>query len=172
MRTRWLVSLCWLGLAHPSASGRPLGDSAFAVHSFSVADGLPHERVNCVMQDRKGWIWLGTWEGVALFDGRAFRTFDTRAGLPNPLVNTLVEDAQGHVFAGTNGGGIARLLVDPNERAIGAPARFVVVRIGSTAEDNTVDVIHVDARGRMWCGAQTGLYRAQLVDGIPGAFET
>ncbi len=172
MQTERIPMLLAVVLSAASASAHSRGSSEpnFAEHSWSVADGLAHERVNCVMQDHKGWIWLGTWEGVSRFDGAKFVTYSTREGLPNPFVNSIVEDESRRIWVTTNGGGIARLLDDPAQRATGAKERFKRYRLGPSSEDNTVDVLFVDGT-RLWCAAETGLYRAELIDGAPRAFE-
>jgi ligand-binding sensor domain-containing protein len=42
---------------------------------FGVDDGLPHRQVNCILQDRQGFIWVATKSGVSRFDGIRFKIF-------------------------------------------------------------------------------------------------
>ncbi|HWB94987.1 MAG TPA: two-component regulator propeller domain-containing protein, partial [Puia sp.] len=54
-----------------------------AYRQFTVKDGLPGSIVYHCLQDRKGFIWFATNQGVSRFDGRTFRTFTKKDGLPD-----------------------------------------------------------------------------------------
>src|SRR6187402_2752929 len=72
-------------------------------------EGLPQMSVLSVLQDRAGYLWLGTQEGLARFDGVSFRTFkieDTPA-LGSNYVRTLFEDRRGRIWIGTGEGSLA-----------------------------------------------------------------
>ncbi len=47
-------------------------------HHYNVGDGLAHLRVTSIHQDKKGYLWLGTWEGLSRFDGYRFVNYGTR----------------------------------------------------------------------------------------------
>src|SRR5262252_3421997 len=83
---------------------------------YDIADGLAHGTVTSVYQDRKGYIWFATFEGLSRFDGYRFVNYDPRDGFNHPIVNDVTEDRQGRLWIATNGGGIARLLDSPPER--------------------------------------------------------
>ena len=53
----------------------------YVPRTLSVAEGLANERLSCILQDRKGYIWFGTWEGLSRFDGAEFSTLTTQDGL-------------------------------------------------------------------------------------------
>ena len=44
--------------------------------NYTVADGLPSNTVNHIMQDSRGFTWLSTAQGLARFDGHNFRTYN------------------------------------------------------------------------------------------------
>jgi streptogramin lyase len=73
-----------------------------------VEDGLSSNTVRCVLQDKKGFIWIGTEGGLNRFDGLAFRNFLNIAGdstsLGNNYVYTLLEDAKTNLWIGTDHG--------------------------------------------------------------------
>ena len=50
----------------------------YSVDVWRTTDGLPQNTVLAIRQTRDGYLWIGTEEGLARFDGLAFRTFDTR----------------------------------------------------------------------------------------------
>ena len=68
------------------------------------ADGLVDNRVEDLLEDRQGRLWVATWGGVGCWDGTQFRSFTTREGLPNNHVRCLHEDEQGWLWLGTDGG--------------------------------------------------------------------
>lgn len=53
------------------------GEISHIFNRFSYADGLNTNKVNCVWQDKKGFIWIGTENGIQRFDGRKFINFRT-----------------------------------------------------------------------------------------------
>ncbi len=76
--------------------------------TYDVADGLPANEVSAVMQDRRGFLWVGTFGGLARFDGAAFKVFlhapSDSLSLGNNTVNALLEDRDGRIWVGTEGG--------------------------------------------------------------------
>ncbi len=71
---------------------------------YSMKDGLPDEGVNCVMQDSRGFIWLGTYSGLCRFDGYRFTTYRNNPASANSLRNNRVssiwEDKAGFLWIG------------------------------------------------------------------------
>ncbi|TND07951.1 MAG: hypothetical protein FD123_2759 [Bacteroidetes bacterium] len=67
----------------------------YIVHKklYTYADGLPGNKVNCVVQDKLGFIWLGTPYGLCRFDGQHFQFFTSKShGLQNKPIVTLYSD--------------------------------------------------------------------------------
>ncbi|MCU0347139.1 MAG: histidine kinase, partial [Saprospiraceae bacterium] len=72
---------------------------------YTVGDGLPQSQVYAVLQDSRGYLWLGTQGGgLAKFDGRSFRNYSTKDRLRGNYVNALAEDPQGMLWIGTDRG--------------------------------------------------------------------
>ena len=80
------------------------------IRTYTVADGLAHGTVMSIYQDRKGFLWFGTYEGLSRFDGYGFVNYDRRDGLPHVVINHITEDRRGRLWVATNGGGVARLV--------------------------------------------------------------
>lgn len=142
------------------------------IKTYTIADGLAHGIVMSIYQDRKGFLWFGTWEGLNRFDGYRFVSYDRRDGLPHVFINQITEDRQGRLWVATNGGGVARLVEHPRENG---GAKFVSFNIRETNDPrsknaNYVNRIVFDARGNLWCLTDYGLYRA-VVDDIQLQFE-
>lgn len=139
----------------------PATAQQLALQAFSVRDGLAHSRVNCLFEDRRGYLWLGTWEGLSRFDGRTFVNFGTADGLPNPFVTGIAEAPDGALWIGTLGNGIARL----RERRDGHGRAFAAWDVGAPQLANDVSQLLVDGAGRLWITTAAGVYRGELRDG-------
>jgi ligand-binding sensor domain-containing protein/signal transduction histidine kinase len=117
---------------------RPLGTGA----------GLPQNTVNAIVQTRDGYLWLGTEDGLARFDGARFKAFGLREGLQSVKVQSLYEDRRGTLWIGTRGAGLGRLVDDRIEH--------VAVLPGLGGSD-VVTCITEDGEGRLWVGTRGGL---------------
>lgn len=76
--------------------------------TFSIEEGLSQSVVNCILQDSKGYIWLGTQNGLDRFDGKNFELFrfdpaDTNS-ITNNWIYAISEDHEGNLWIGTKGG--------------------------------------------------------------------
>jgi len=71
---------------------------------FTTDDGLPSSEVYTVLEDQEGYIWVGTDNGVARFDGYSFEVFDSDDGLGDVVVFYLIMDDHGTIWAGTYSG--------------------------------------------------------------------
>lgn len=70
-----------------SAHTKPL--SQYTLTSWNTRDGLPHNSVNSIGQDKDGYLWLATWEGPVRYNGREFKVFDDLDELQMPESGTL-----------------------------------------------------------------------------------
>lgn len=162
MPKRWMsiVAAILVGaLCHPSGAGA----QQLSIRRYDVPDGLAHGLVAAIHQDRKGYIWFATHEGLSRFDGYQFTNYGVRDGLGNFIVNTVKEDRRGRIWLGTNGGGVARLQDDPTNQiadAVQARKKFVIYRVGESADSNQVNQIIFDADDNLWCVTDAGLYPA------------
>jgi signal transduction histidine kinase len=90
-----LLGLLWLARLGHSAPG----PQAF-VRQFGPAQGLSQPFIYCLLQDRQGYLWLGTAEGLVRYDGSHFVTFTTREGLADNFVTGLwLDPASGALWA-------------------------------------------------------------------------
>lgn len=72
---------------------------------YSVEEGLPQSSVYCLLQDSRGYVWMGTeGGGVTMFDGIRFVTYTTADGLTDNIVRSLLEDSHGNIWIGTQNG--------------------------------------------------------------------
>lgn len=73
--------------------------------TLDIKDGLSHNSVNAILQDRQGFMWFGTKDGLNQYDGLVFRTFQKEnSSLGNNFITALHEDAEGNIWVGTDAG--------------------------------------------------------------------
>ncbi|MCB0686148.1 MAG: histidine kinase [Saprospiraceae bacterium] len=78
--------------------------SAIYFKNYSTEQGLPSPEVHCIHQDRDGYLWFGTDNGVARFDGYEFQSFTIKNGLGYNVIVNILEDETGRLwFSAMNG---------------------------------------------------------------------
>ena len=70
MKRRLFLSLILLGLSFQLFAQKILEFDA-----FSIEDGFASSKANVIIQDSKGFVWIGTWNGLNRYDGVYVRTF-------------------------------------------------------------------------------------------------
>ncbi len=86
------------------ASALPSVAQRYAFKTYAQAQGLKNLNVDSMLQDRDGYMWMGTDNGLFRYDGDQFQQFGASEGLKNPYVLALVQDSSGRLWAGTGGG--------------------------------------------------------------------
>src|SRR5262245_52912707 len=83
-----------------------VGGLSLRKKTWTTDDDLPINGIRCLEQTRDGYLWLGTYYGLARFDGNRFRTFDrfTVPEMPSETITSLAEDTQGALWVGTTDG--------------------------------------------------------------------
>lgn len=72
---------------------------------YQVDDGLLHNNVNCITQDKLGFIWIGTRAGLNRFDGYTFKSYTTnRSKIGTHIIRVLRTDHEGMLWIGTAAG--------------------------------------------------------------------
>ncbi|MDX2298232.1 MAG: two-component regulator propeller domain-containing protein [Xanthomonadaceae bacterium] len=113
MASRWVVRWLVAGMlgALPAAA-MPVPEIPM-LRQYSVAQGVPAANVTALAQDREGYLWLATADGLARFDGVSFSTFQHVPGDPQALtgnnVQALYIDRADRIFVGVEGGGLSML---------------------------------------------------------------
>ncbi len=75
--------------------------------TYSLDEGLSQSEISCILEDSRGYLWLGTTGGgVCQFDGKEFHPFEQKDGLSGQLVTSVAEDKKGNVWVSTTWGGI------------------------------------------------------------------
>lgn len=151
---RALLALPLLVLIAVAAAGPPPAPPQFV--PMTVADGLPSSVVYKTVQDRDGFIWIGTQDGLARYDGVGFRLFRHDPADPASLasndVSALLVDRAGNLWCGGEASGLNRLEADGK--------RFTHWRhrpnaIGTLGSDDLFSLAE-DAAGGIWVGTYLG----------------
>jgi len=122
---------------------------------WQVEDGLPHKSVRCLLQSTDGYIWVGTVEGLARFDGVRFTIFNksNTVEIKNNNITALYEDSRGNIWIGTSGG-LNRL----------RNGKFSSYTTKDGLSHDDILSICSDKNGNTWIGTEIGLNC--LKDGI------
>jgi len=131
--------------------------------------GLHAGEIAAIHQDRTGFLWIGSREGLFLYDGYEVRSFEHDADDPSSLsdngIRAILEDREGRLWIGTRSGGLDML-----DRATW---RFEHHRhdpaVATSLPNNAVFALLQDRGGALWVGTQGGLSR---YDPATGRFET
>lgn len=96
----WLLHLIIAGVNMPVHAQ----EMDFKVTRYGESDGLDSKKVRCMIQDRKGILWLGTVEGLSSFDGYKFKMYRKKSSDPNSIssnyITALAEDKNGLIWMG------------------------------------------------------------------------
>src|SRR5947209_4463715 len=92
------------GLTLGAPASNPAEQESFRVKRWTTEDGLPQNRISSLKQTRDGYLWVGTWFGLARFDGIRFSVFNrfNTPELPDNTITSLAEDNQGTLWVGTD----------------------------------------------------------------------
>jgi len=102
----WRVVLGLLLVLSGAAKAAQLPQPTAFVKQFGPNDGLSQPFIYCLLQDRQGYLWLGTAEGLVRYDGTRFQTLTTADGLAENFVTGLWEEpGTGRLWVAHNLGG-------------------------------------------------------------------
>ena len=122
----------------------------YAVEHYSTENGLPQSSVLAMVQTRDGYLWLGTYEGLARFDGLNFTVFD-KSNTPEMESNgikALAEDREGRLWVGTTAG-LLRY----------SQGRFERFDNRQGLQSHFILCLFLDRSGTLWAGTTGGLHR-------------
>ena len=96
----------WLAAACAGAEPRGTLGGEYLYDAWQRQDGLPQISVTAIVQDRRGYLWIGTDDGLARFDGERFLVVDRRntPQLPSNAVRALLADRDSGLWIATRRG--------------------------------------------------------------------
>jgi ligand-binding sensor domain-containing protein/signal transduction histidine kinase len=122
--------------------------SQFGHEVWLTENGLPQNTVHAVAQTKDGYIWIGTEEGLARFDGIKFTVFDKQntPELKSNYIRTLLADGRGALWIGT-AEGLVRML----------DGKFTLFTTNEGLPSNTIQAVYEDRESNLWVATATGL---------------
>lgn len=141
------VLLFAAGQAHASLDST-LAMTQYIRDVWGVDAGLPHNSVDAIVQTPDGYLWLGTEEGLARFDGVRFKVFDKEntPALRSNHISSLLVDSQKNLWIGTQGGGLVKL----------HEGSFSTYTVRSGLPNDTILSLYEDRQGALWIGTDGG----------------
>jgi ligand-binding sensor domain-containing protein/signal transduction histidine kinase len=129
----------------------PLPAQEYSHRIWRTEDGLPQNRIQAISQTKDGYLWIGTSEGLARFDGVRFVVFDqsNTAAFKDNSILSLAPAPDGSLWAGTEGGGLLHY-------AEGVFHSFGP-RDGLT--NGFVRTIYLSRAGTLWVGTDRGFFQ-------------
>jgi streptogramin lyase len=124
---------------------------------------LPDNDVYSIAIDGSGNKWIGTWGGLAKFDGTNWTVYNTsNSGLPDNHVLSIAIDESGNKWIGTRGGGLAKF---------NGTNWTVYNASNSNLPDNWIRSIAIDGSGHKWIGTEFGGLAVYREGGVVVAVE-
>jgi ligand-binding sensor domain-containing protein/signal transduction histidine kinase len=130
----------------------------------SVTEGLPDPKVNCLLADVNGSLWVGTDNGIVRWDGKRLSATGIPTSFKHVQVLALVKDRDANIWVGTDSGGLVRL----NDRGLSSLK-------GEGQSHEAVTALFEDREGNLWMGSDSGIERLRdtafvtysLPEGLP-----
>lgn len=124
--------------------------------SYSVVDGLSNSSIKVIYQDKLGFVWFGTKDGLNRFDGNEFRIYRFDTNKTNTVFNNditcITPDKNGNMWIGTFDG--VALFNPFSEQFVD----FNKLRIKLSQISGVVTEIYIDKAQRIWISTKKGLY--------------
>ncbi|MBS7566763.1 response regulator [Mucilaginibacter sp. Bleaf8] len=121
---------------------------------FTTNDGLSHNTVTSIFQDKKGFLWIGTKGGLNRFDGSTFRRFKNKhqefGNIGDDLIQCICEDVYGNLWLGT-GRGLLKFNPETED----------FEELNTTASGNISSIV-TDGKQSIWFVSSGRLYQYNL----------
>ena len=132
-------------------------DEHYYFKNLSVQNGLSQNTVNAILQDKQGFMWFGTKDGLNRYDGLSFRKFKhdgrSQQSIGNSFITALYEDAEGNIWVGTD---VGLYIYYPEHDSF---RHFEELSVEDTKIEHTVTAIVGDDQGCVWIAVESqGLF--------------
>jgi diguanylate cyclase (GGDEF)-like protein len=115
---------------------------------YGSADGLTNLNVRCLLQDRTGFLWVGTDNGLFRFEGASFREYSHADGLPSTEIHGIAESPSGELWVATPEG-LVHL----------SGGGFVRQHLGILRDDAPIEALAFDPSGTLYLQHPRGILR-------------
>jgi len=122
------------------------------LHVISVNEGLPQQAVTSIVQDKNGFVWMGTYDGLCKYDGTNYKNYyhinNDTTSLSNNRILAILEDSKGNLIVGTEGTSCVNFYNKDTDN-FHVPTDIKWKNCRSLIEDNN---------HKIWVGTSDGLY--------------
>jgi ligand-binding sensor domain-containing protein len=134
---------------HAFALDPSLQPTQYVLDNWQIPEGLPQTSAQAIARTPDGYLWIGTQEGLARFDGVRFTVFDSsnEAAIPNKHISALLVDRAGRLWIGTRAG--VAVLENGHFTPLNRIAKLAHAYVRTIVEGNA---------GRFWVGTENGLF--------------
>jgi signal transduction histidine kinase/ligand-binding sensor domain-containing protein/DNA-binding response OmpR family regulator len=123
--------------------------------SLTVDDGLSNSTIYCIYQDKKGYMWIGTSNGLNKYDGYNFTIYKHNTNNINTIsddfITSIDEDSKGNIWVGVWFGGLNKF--DPETEKF---TTYLIEPVEASSKSNNVWDIHIDKEDNIWVGTLGG----------------
>ena len=129
----------------------------FSSEDLKIIKGLSQNSVNCIMQDSKGFMWFGTWDGLNRFDGLNFVIYkpgikENKQNMGNQTIRSFFEDKKGNFWIGTEWG-----LILLNRKTQQFTKYTRNQKNPNALNSDTINCVTEDNKGLLWIGTNHGI---------------
>ena len=124
---------------------------------LTIEDRLSHNTVYAIIQDKNGYIWIGTQNGLNKYDGYSFKTYltdsqtDTKNGFIGKSISSLLEDSQGNLWVATRKQGLnIKLNLSDQFQNLNHDSTFLPI------QGYDISALYEDVKGNIWIGTVGG----------------
>jgi signal transduction histidine kinase/ligand-binding sensor domain-containing protein/DNA-binding response OmpR family regulator len=143
--------------------------SQYIFNRITIENGLSNNSITCIFKDSRGFIWIGTTDGLNRYDGYSFVIYKNNPSDSNSIsdnfISSIIEDFSGNLWIGTQGGGLNMYNVydeqfkpfyyDPrNKQSI--PSNFIFHHNSLLLDNDSI----------LWIGTNNGLCSYDFKDGL------
>ncbi len=126
----------------------------YSLERISLEEGLSQSVINRIIQDREGFMWFATQDGLNRYDGYNFKVFkndpENCASIPNNSISFVYEDKDGELWTGTYKG------LSRYDKRNNCFLNYKINIAGSYKSIDRIDCICEDSDGNFWVGSEGG----------------
>ena len=128
-------------------------EPGYEIINLNVKDGLSFNEVNCVFKDHKGFMWVGTNNGLNRYDAYEFKVWKhtplKHGSISDNRITCIIEDADKNIWVGTENGINKYIPSDDN----------FLNNYTANTEGNYVHALYIDKKSTLYMGTRDGFYR-------------
>jgi signal transduction histidine kinase/ligand-binding sensor domain-containing protein/DNA-binding response OmpR family regulator len=147
--------------------GQILFENSIKFKSLETDIGSFNTHINCILQDKEGFMWFGTWTGLYKYDGIDLKFYKPEKnnpyGIKGSKIRTVFEDSKGFIWIGTMNDGLQRF--DKIKE------QFIQYKHDplddSSLSHNDINHIFEDNEGNIWVSTLEGINKLIINEGFP-----